>query len=99
MAQMFALDRLGVDKEEMHHPVKHIIVGKNKVHLIDFERAHTALKPKNVTQFCQFLTSGHLTHALEGKGIFINKSRILELAKIYKSKQDTANFRKIDDEI
>jgi release factor glutamine methyltransferase len=37
--QLHTLDTLKVDKEEMHHPLKHIIIDKKPV-LIDFERCH-----------------------------------------------------------
>jgi len=93
--QMFELDKLKIDKEEMHHPLKHIIVSSNKPYLIDFERAHYSQKPKNVTQFCQFLMSANLSEILKNKGIFINKDRLIQLAKIYKNNQNMANFKKI----
>tara|TARA_B100000315_G_scaffold259192_1_gene314141 strand:- start:2470 stop:3039 length:570 start_codon:yes stop_codon:yes gene_type:complete len=56
MIQCHILDKLGIDKEEMHHPHKHIIITKTlKPVLIDFERSHHTLKPKNVTQFVEYL--------------------------------------------
>jgi len=54
LRQCRILDKLKVDKLEMHHPVKHVIIGK-KVVMIDFERCKNSLRPKNVTQFVQFL--------------------------------------------
>ena len=95
--QMFALDRLKIDKEEMHHPIKHIIVSRNKPYLIDFERTHYSQNPKNVTQFCQFLMSGYLSRLLRSKGISINKNKIIRLAKIYKNNQNISNLKKIID--
>ncbi|MDP3766027.1 MAG: methyltransferase [Nanoarchaeota archaeon] len=95
--QMFVLDKLKIDKEEMHHPVKHIIIGKDKPCLVDFERTHHSQNPKNVTQFCQFLISGHLTGILNKKKININKQKIIQLAKIYKSNPNKATFKKIVD--
>lgn len=94
-SQLFILDALMVDKEEMHHPVKHIIVSKNKPCLIDFERCNYSQHPKNVTQFCQFLMN--IGEILENKGILINRDEIMELAKVYKNSQTKANFRKIAD--
>lgn len=78
--QLFKLDKLGISKEEMHHPVKHILVDKEPV-LIDFERAHHTLKPQNITQFCQFLIE--LTGVFEDIGIIIDKDKIIKLAKNY----------------
>lgn len=97
--QMFILDKLKVDKEEMHHPLKHIITRKNKPYLIDFERAHYAKSPKNVTQFCQFIMGGYLDSILKSKKIKISRQKIIRLAKIYKSSQTNANFKKILDAI
>ncbi|MEK6984313.1 MAG: HemK2/MTQ2 family protein methyltransferase [Nanoarchaeota archaeon] len=98
-AQMFVLDKLRIDKEEMHHPVKHVIVSKGKPVLLDFERVHNSDNPKNVTQFCQFITSGHVNHLLKNKKIGIDKHRVIELARIYKGRKDTKNFKKIIEEI
>lgn len=93
--QLLILDELKVDKEEMHHPVKHVIVSKNKPFLIDFERCHYSQHPKNITQFCQFLMG--ISETLKSKGIFIKKPEMMELAKVYKNNQSKQNFRKIAD--
>lgn len=95
--QMFVMDKLKLNKEEMHHPLKHIIIGKNKIPvLIDFERCKPAKKPHNVTQFCQFIVSGTLKKEIfEKKGIKINRERILDLAKEYKHNQIMRNFKEI----
>lgn len=95
LGQLLILDTLKVDKEEMHHPVKHIIVSKDKPCLIDFERCRYSQHPKNITQFCQFLMN--IENMLKPKGISINKDEIMELAKVYKNNQSKANFRKIAD--
>ncbi len=50
----YVLDAIGVQKEEMTHPEKHIIVG-DRVYFIDFERSVLSEKPANVTQFCSYL--------------------------------------------
>ena len=55
---MFVMDQLKINKEEMSHPIKHIIIDKNdQPVLIDFERCRYTLKPSNVTQFSDFLIS------------------------------------------
>ncbi len=94
-SQMFAMDKLKIDKEEMHHPLKHVIISKNKPFLIDFERVHHAQNPKNVTQFCQFIMGGHLETILKNKKIFIDKEKMMELAKVYKNEQNNANFKNL----
>ena len=92
-SQLFILDKLKADKEEMHHPLKHIIVSKNKPVFIDFERMHHVRNPKNVTQFCQFLRS--LQQMLKSKKIYANNQKIMQLAKIYKREPSNVNFKKI----
>jgi len=54
------LDELKINKEEMHSPLKNIIINKDKVYLIDFERCHFTSRPKNVNQFMQFLRKKNL---------------------------------------
>lgn len=54
--QCFVMDKLKVTKEEMHHPHKHILVNKfAQAVLLDFERCVKTDKPKNVTQFVEFI--------------------------------------------
>ncbi len=49
------LDKLNINKEEFHKPLKNIIINKNKPILIDFERCHYTNRPKNINQFNEFL--------------------------------------------
>lgn len=81
LKQCFILDKLRINKLEMHHPVKHIIIDKKPV-LIDFERCYYTKSPKNVTQFCQFLFS--ISDLLKKKGIKLNKEKIVKSLKEYK---------------
>ena len=83
--QCSAMDRLGINKFEMQHPVKHIIVGEKTV-LIDFERARFSPNPKNVTQFCDFLI--RIRKHLGEKDITVDKNRLIRLAKGYKEDMD-----------
>lgn len=84
--QLRLLDKLKVDKEEMHHPVKHILVGK-KVVMIDFERCHKSLKPKNISQFCQFLVSRKLLE--------VNKEFLINALKEYKKDYSDKHYEAI----
>ncbi|MDD4878091.1 MAG: hypothetical protein PHO02_03585 [Candidatus Nanoarchaeia archaeon] len=103
MMQCRALDKINVSKEEMHNPWKHIIVGKKpaispgskppfssvkKAVMIDFERCHYDIHPKNVTQFCQFLMSKKQYALLETKGIKFEKEKAIALLKQYKTGRD-----------
>lgn len=82
--QLRILDKLKINKEEMHRPFKHIII-KNNATLIDFERAYKTKKPHNVTQFCQFVINT----------LKINRKALINLAKKYKSNQTDKNFKAI----
>ena len=97
--QMYILDRLNADKEEMHHPHKHVIISKKKPVLVDFERMHKVHSPKNATQFCQYLLSSHLTEILAEKKIYIDKMKFIALAKAYKRNMATSSLKKITDAI
>jgi release factor glutamine methyltransferase len=55
MRQCVLMDKAGIQKEEMTHPYKHIIVTKKSAVLIDFERSKYSLKPHNVNQFTEYI--------------------------------------------
>ncbi|OGM02930.1 hypothetical protein A3K72_04260, partial [Candidatus Woesearchaeota archaeon RBG_13_36_6] len=94
--QLFVLDKLGINKEEMHHPVKHLIVTKNnKSILIDFERAKKSKKTHNVTQFCQFLIGDNIRERLNKKGIKINREDVIKAAKRYSKNKKKENMSKM----
>jgi len=90
--QMLLLDLLGINKQEMTHPTKHIIItqkklGKNKKLypvLIDFERARFSKNPRNLTQFISYLNSNKISTLLNQKDILINSQNILDQIKDYK---------------
>ncbi|MDD5331801.1 MAG: hypothetical protein PHE43_03190 [Candidatus Nanoarchaeia archaeon] len=90
--QCFVLDKLKINKLEMTNPYKHILIKTNPV-MIDFERCYHTEKPKNLTQFLQYLTSYRLSLILKQKNIKINKKEIIKLAKQYK--KGYSDFNKI----
>lgn len=98
-SQMRVMDMLGLSKEEMHHPVKHVIVTTNgkttKAVLLDFERCKPTEKPHNVTQFCQYLRSTRFHGLLRRRGIVIESNKLLELAKTYKAARPESVFKKM----
>ncbi len=96
LKQCKKMDGIKITKEEMHRPVKHIIITPSeKPVMIDFERVHKTKKSHNITQFCQFIISGYLLGLLEKKGFGIDKNRIIKLAREYLKKPSEKNFRKI----
>jgi len=93
--ELYTLDSLKLNKEEMHHPPKHIIIRNNKPVLIDFERARHSQKTHNVTQFCQYLTSPHVTELLAKKNLRFGKQKIMSLAREYSRDNSEGNLKKI----
>ena len=96
LEQCALLDSLGLDKEELHHPQKHIIIRKQDGEfvpvMIDFERVHNSKKPKNLTQFLQFLTSKRVRTLLDRKVVF-DVYTLRKLSRLYKKavvNRDTA---------
>lgn len=84
LIQVYDMDKLGISKLELTHPYKHIIV-RNKIPVqIDFERCTYTNKPKNTTQFIQFLCSGKVAHMVKSKDIKIDVKALRELALKYK---------------
>ncbi|MBI1970698.1 methyltransferase [Candidatus Woesearchaeota archaeon] len=98
--QMRKLDILQVNKEEMHHPYKHVLVSFNnqdqkrpKVTLLDFERCRRTPTPQNVTQFCQCIISTRMQHLLQQKGFSISKPDIIQAAWAYKKQVSNSSKR------
>ena len=55
MKQCKIMDKLKINKDEMHKPFKNVIIRNRKPILVDFERCHFTKRPKNVNQFKEFL--------------------------------------------
>lgn len=92
LKQCRIMDKIGVNKLEMHNPYKHIIIENRKPVMIDFERAYKTEKPKNVTQFCQFLMSKKVQDVSKLK---IVRKQFIELLKKYKHEPADSNFKNI----
>lgn len=69
----YILDRIGIQKEEMNHPDKHILV-TDRVYFIDFERSRFKKNPSNLTQFCAYL---------EKRGVEIDRELVSEYKRSY----------------
>lgn len=83
--QGFILDKLKIDKGEMHRPYSNVLVDKNlKIHLIDFERSKKTLKPQNVLNIVQFITRGQQKN-----------ETLLNILRKYKQDQTEKNFEEI----
>ena len=92
----YRLDQIGFDHGELSNISKHVIVGKNKVTLIDFESSSTKRRPSNVTSITQafFIGSGIAKHAQK---IYKNssKEKIIVALKSYKQEKTRDNFEKL----
>ena len=82
--QLFALDNAQINKFELTNPYKHIIVTPDyKPFLIDFERARHSQRPKNISQFAQYLTSSKVLFLLQSKGILCDEEKFRKALKAY----------------
>lgn len=92
LKQCFVMDKLGINKEEMHNPYKHVIVGK-KITLLDFERCSYSQKLHNVTQFMQYVLRNR--HLLAEKGYKIDMDKMIRLGREYADEMTSSSLRKI----
>ncbi len=92
----YRLDQMGFDHGELSNISKHVIVGKTKSSLIDFESSSTKRKPSNVTSITQafFIGSGI---SKKTQKIYKNssKEKIIEALKSYKLEKSQENFEKL----
>jgi len=92
----YRLDEIGFDHGELSNISKHVIVGKTKVTLIDFESSSTKRRSSNVTSITQafFIGSGI---AKQVQRIYKNpsKEKIIDALKIYKQEKTRENFEKL----
>ena len=58
LRECYLLDSIGLDHGELSTIDKHVIVGKNKNTIIDFESSSTNRKPSNVTGATQAILIG-----------------------------------------
>lgn len=100
LCQCFAMDLAGVNKEEMTHPHRHIIISPSaekdsapwRCTFIDFEKCNRTKKPKNITQLCQFLTSPRMVALLGAKGVVCDRDRLRQCTKPYKQRIGPITF-------
>ena len=92
----YRLDQIGFDHGELSNISKHVIVGKDKVTLIDFESSSTKRRPSNVTSITQafFIGSGIAKYAQK---IYKNtsKEKIIVALKSYKQEKTRDNFEEL----
>lgn len=103
LLQCKQMDDSGINKFEMNHPYKHVLISRRsltgccqglRVTMIDFERCKFTEKPKNVTQACQYIA--RLQPLLASIGLMLDTEKIKELGMQYKQKgYDEMYFEKL----
>ena len=92
----YRLDQISFDHGELSNISKHVIVGKTKSTLIDFESSSTKRRPSNVTSVTQaiFIGSGI---AKKTQKIYKNpsKEKIIMVLKQYKQEKTQESFEKL----
>ena len=92
----YRLDQMGFDHGELSNISKHVIVGKTKSTLIDFESSSTKRRPSNITSITQaiFIGSGI---AKKVQKIYKNPSKvkIIKALKQYKQEKTQESFENL----
>ena len=82
----YKLDQVGIDHGELSSVTKHVIIGRSKITLIDFESSSINRKVSNVTSATQGI--------FIGSGISINAKRIIKLPPKNKIINVLRNYKK-----
>ncbi|MGH1567882.1 MAG: RIO1 family regulatory kinase/ATPase [Nitrosopumilus sp.] len=92
----YRLDQIGFDHGELSNISKHVIVGKSKVSLIDFESSSTKRRPSNVTSIAQafFIGSG-ISRKTQKIFKSSSKEKIIQALKSYKQEKSQENFEQL----
>lgn len=87
--QAFLLDKMNLQKEEMHRPYSNVLVfevnGQVKLTLLDFERCRNSENPSNVTQVISYLM----------RAGFLDSKLGINLAEDYKKSYSESSFNAI----
>lgn len=90
-AQLRVLDAAGLNKFELTNPYKHILVQKdNQAILIDFERMRPSQRPKNVTQFAQYVLSHTILAHLQSCGVLVHTEDFDAAIRAYAKGEEVA---------
>jgi len=92
----YRLDQIGLDHGELSNISKHVIVGKEKSSIIDFESSSTMRKPSNVTSITQafFIGSG-ISKKTQKIFKIPSKEKIIQALKLYKQEKSQENFEQL----
>lgn len=92
----FRLDQIGFDHGELSSISKHVIIGKTKATIIDFESSSTNRRASNVTSATQaiFISSG-ISKNVQKIYKIPPKQKIIDVLREYKRDNSRENFDKI----
>ena len=92
----YNLDRIGLDHGELSSIAKHVIIGKSKTTIIDFESASTKRRASNVTSSTQgiFIGSG-ISKSIRKIYNIPSKDKMIEVLRNYKHNPTRENFDKL----
>lgn len=89
----YNLDRVGLDHGELSNISKHVIVGNEKITVVDLESASSERKVSNVTSATQGIFIGSGISKIAKKIYKLPpKSKIIKALRIYKHKPSRENF-------
>lgn len=92
----YRLDQIGFDHGELSSISKHVIVGKSRSTLIDFESSSVNRRVSNVTSVTQaiFIGSG-ITKKVQRIYKIPTKQKIIDVLRIYKQEQTRKSFEDV----
>ena len=89
----YNLDKIGLDHGELSSISKHVIIGKSKTTIIDFESSSTKRRVSNVTSATQgiFIGSG-ISKSIKKIYKLPSRNKIIEALRNYKQDSSRKNF-------
>lgn len=92
----YSLDVIGLDHGELSTISKHVVIGKSKTTIIDFESASTQRRVSNVTSATQAICIGSGISKIVRKIYKLpSKNKIIKVLRSYKQEPDRKTFEKI----
>lgn len=94
----YKLDMIGLDHGELSTITKHVVIGKSKTTIIDFESASVERRVSNVTSATQAICIGSGISKIVRKIYRLpSKNKLISALRSYKQAQDHQSFQKILD--
>ncbi|RLI76893.1 hypothetical protein DRP05_11785 [Archaeoglobales archaeon] len=93
LEKCYLLDKLGIRKEEMTHPDRHIIIVNAKPYFVDFERAHFVGLNRNAGNLTQFVM--YFAKIDQSKSKINIQTHLIDVLREYKQNANEENFRRV----